>query len=58
MEKLSEHEKIQYWLYRITRNSIIDHYRAKSGKKVKLELKDELNIDLPAEDTHDNTKGA
>ncbi|HYG50256.1 MAG TPA: sigma-70 family RNA polymerase sigma factor [Flavobacteriales bacterium] len=55
--KLAEYEKIQYWLYRITRNSIIDHYRAKSGKKIRLEWKDEFTIDLPEEETHDNTKG-
>jgi RNA polymerase sigma-70 factor, ECF subfamily len=57
IETLSDKEKIQNWLYRITRNAIIDYYRAKSNKKKKLELTERFPADLEEEHSSDNTKG-
>jgi RNA polymerase sigma-70 factor, ECF subfamily len=57
LEQLSEKEKIQNWLYRITRNAVIDYYRTKGNKKKKLELTERFPIDLEEEEYSDNTKG-
>ena len=54
---LSDKEKIQNWLYRITRNTIIDYYRTNSGKKKKLEFKEVLPDNFDSEEVNDNTKG-
>jgi len=52
---LSDKEKMQNWLYRITRNTIIDYYRSNGRKKKTVELMDKF----PAPDNinNDNTKG-
>jgi RNA polymerase sigma-70 factor, ECF subfamily len=57
IETLSDKEKIQNWLYRITRNAIIDYYRSKGNKKRKLELTEKFPADLEEEQYSDNTKG-
>lgn len=57
IKTLSDSEKIQNWLYRITRNAVIDYYRANATKKKTLELKDKFPIDLTESDSEDNTKG-
>jgi RNA polymerase sigma-70 factor (ECF subfamily) len=57
IDTLSDKEKIQNWLYRITRNAIIDYYRMKGNKKKKLELTERFPIDLEEEHSSDNTKG-
>jgi RNA polymerase sigma-70 factor, ECF subfamily len=57
IETLSDKEKIQNWLYRITRNAIIDYYRSKANKKRKLELTEKFPADLEEERSSDNTKG-
>ena len=57
IETLSDKEKIQNWLYRITRNTIIDYYRTRASKKITLELKDKLPTELVDDDSEDNTKG-
>lgn len=44
IETLSDEDKIQNWLYRITRNAVIDYYRVKGSKKTTVEL-----IDFPEE---------
>ncbi|MCE3227150.1 MAG: subfamily polymerase sigma-24 subunit [Bacteroidetes bacterium] len=54
---LSDKEKITNWLYRITRNSIIDYYRTTKNKKKKLEFSEKLPADLMDEENDDNTKG-
>ena len=45
---LSSSEKLQNWLYRITRNAIIDYYRSKSGK-TSVEIESVLIEDLEDE---------
>jgi RNA polymerase sigma-70 factor, ECF subfamily len=57
IQTLSDEEKIQHWLYRITKNAIIDYYRAKAGKKKTLELNDAFFHDPAEEDADDHTKG-
>src|SRR5687767_1409298 len=54
---LSDKEKIQHWLYRITRNTIIDYYRTNATKKKHLELKEKLTDSFDGEEFEDNTKG-
>jgi RNA polymerase sigma-70 factor (ECF subfamily) len=57
IETLSDKEKIQNWLYRITRNAVIDYYRSKGSKKRKLELTEKFPADLEEEAHSDDTKG-
>lgn len=54
---LSDNEKIQNWLYRITRNSIIDYYRSKANKTKTVELKETLPNNLNDNEDVDTTKG-
>ncbi|MDP1801807.1 MAG: sigma-70 family RNA polymerase sigma factor [Bacteroidota bacterium] len=57
IDTLYDKEKIQNWLYRITRNAIIDYYRSKGNKKSNLELTEKFPADLDEEQSSDNTKG-
>ena len=57
IETLADQDKMQNWLYRITRNTIIDYYRSKSAKKIELELKEQWSTDLPEDENSDSTKG-
>jgi RNA polymerase sigma-70 factor, ECF subfamily len=54
---LADKDKMQNWLYRITRNTIIDYYRSKATKKIELELKEQWGHDLPEDELPDHTKG-
>lgn len=54
---LSDKEKIQNWLYGITRNAIIDYYRSNGKKRKKLELTEWFPYDLEEDHSSDNTKG-
>jgi RNA polymerase sigma-70 factor, ECF subfamily len=57
IEKLSDKEKVQNWLYRITRNTIIDYYRVNANRSRTLELKEQLPNHLTDDHYEDNTKG-
>lgn len=57
ISSLENRDKLQHWLYRITRNTIIDHYRRKATKKIDLELKEQWQYDLPEDENNDSTKG-
>lgn len=57
IKTLSDKEKIQNWLYRITRNAIIDYYRTNANKKKTVELKEKLPTELEEDESNDNTKG-
>src|SRR5690349_5468972 len=57
IEKLSDKEKVQNWLYRITRNTIIDYYRVKANKTRTHEIKEQLPVNLTENHYEDNTKG-
>ena len=47
---LKENDKLKNWIYQITRNTIIDHYRVlQKGKN------SELNFNIPEEDLPDNS---
>jgi RNA polymerase sigma-70 factor, ECF subfamily len=56
VNKLSEEEKLQSWVFTITRNAIIDYYRVNASKKnVAVDVQMEENI---LEEVHDDpTKG-
>jgi len=47
LDSLRETEKLQAWLYRITRNAIVDHYRQQRPRE---SLPEELAADDPADD--------
>jgi RNA polymerase sigma-70 factor (ECF subfamily) len=52
---LSDKEKMQNWLYRITRNTIIDYYRVKGKRQKPVEFKEKFAVEN--EVTEDTTKG-
>ena len=56
VNKLSDEEKLQSWVYTITRNAIIDYYRTNSSKK-NIELDNLLEESIPDEPNFDSTKG-
>lgn len=53
---LSEKEKIQNWLFTVTRNAVIDYYRVNS-KKQNVELDQKFSEQLLDEEIVDSTKG-
>jgi RNA polymerase sigma-70 factor (ECF subfamily) len=53
---LNRQEKLQSWIYAITRNAIIDYYRAGSGKN-RLSLNENLADSFTEEEYNDTTKG-
>lgn len=55
-DTLSEKEKIQNWLFTVTRNAVIDYYRA-NAKRKNVELSDAITEQLLDEGTADATKG-
>jgi RNA polymerase sigma-70 factor, ECF subfamily len=56
VNSLSEKEKIQNWLFTVTRNAVIDYYRVNS-KRRKIELDQVMANQLLDEETADDTKG-
>jgi RNA polymerase sigma-70 factor, ECF subfamily len=55
-DSLSGKEKIQNWLFTVTRNAVIDYYRV-NGKKRNVELNESLSEKLLVEENTDDTKG-
>jgi RNA polymerase sigma-70 factor, ECF subfamily len=55
-ELLSEKDKIKNWLFTVTKNAVIDYYRARSNKK-SFQLDEALAEQLFEEETIDSTKG-
>ncbi|MFD0695373.1 RNA polymerase sigma factor SigZ [Paenibacillus sp. GCM10027628] len=53
LDHLKDSEKLQSWIYQITRNSIIDYYR-----KGKSQLLDELPLNLPSPETSEEVNEA
>ncbi len=56
VDKLNEEEKLKNWIFTITRNAVIDYYRANASRK-KVAVTTEVDEDLFEEDTADTTKG-
>jgi RNA polymerase sigma-70 factor (ECF subfamily) len=56
IDDLSESQKLQSWIYAITRNSIIDYYRA-NAKKKDLSYDEGLNENFSEQENPDTTKG-
>jgi RNA polymerase sigma-70 factor (ECF subfamily) len=56
VNKLSEKEKLQSWVFTITRNAIIDYYRVNATKKNIL-MGEDLAQQVLEEENSDNTKG-
>lgn len=55
-DSLSDKDKIQNWLFTITRNAVIDYYRVNSKKK-NVELSESIAEQLLDEENTDPTKG-
>ncbi|MGB1259954.1 MAG: RNA polymerase sigma factor SigZ [Akkermansiaceae bacterium] len=47
LDSLKEESRLESWLYQITRNTIIDHYRS---RQTKVEFDEKFQNDNPAED--------
>jgi RNA polymerase sigma-70 factor, ECF subfamily len=56
IDKLQDAEKLKSWIYTISRNAIIDYYRANSNNK-RSALDDSLEESVPETDSVDATKG-
>jgi RNA polymerase sigma-70 factor, ECF subfamily len=56
INKLSDEEKLQSWIYTITRNAIIDYYRVNASQK-KLSVDSEMEKTIFEEEQPDSTKG-
>ncbi|MFZ6012499.1 MAG: RNA polymerase sigma factor SigZ [Bacteroidota bacterium] len=56
ISKLGEKEKLQSWIYAITRNAIIDYYRANANKR-SVAIDENLEESLAEEKRADDTKG-
>lgn len=56
VNKLSDEEKLQSWIFTITRNSIIDYYRAKASRK-SIVIDKEMEESILDERGDDPTKG-
>ena len=56
VDKLTEQEKLQSWIYTITRNAIIDYYRVNATKK-NVVMNEYLEESILEEETEDPTKG-
>lgn len=57
LEDLQRKEKLQSWIYAITRNAIIDYYRANAGKKDLLVAEEQIADSFTDEEYNDTTKG-
>jgi len=55
-DSLSEKEKIQNWLFTVTRNAVIDYYRV-NAKKKNVELNESIAEQLLDDESTDPTKG-
>lgn len=55
-DSLSEKDKIQNWLFTVTRNAVIDYYRV-NAKKKNVELNESISEQLLEEENTDSTKG-
>jgi RNA polymerase sigma-70 factor (ECF subfamily) len=55
-DSLSEKDKVQNWLFTITKNAVIDYYRARS-KKMTFQLDDVLTEQLREEEVTDGSEG-
>lgn len=55
-DSLSEKEKIQNWLFTVTKNAVIDYYRV-NAKKKSVELSNSISEQLIYEEGFDSTKG-
>ncbi len=53
---LSEKEKVQNWLFTVTKNAVIDYYRV-NGKKRNVALDEKFAEELLDEENTDSTKG-
>ena len=56
VDKLSEDKKLKGWIFTITRNAVIDYYRANASKK-KFADSAEFENNIMEENTPDSTKG-
>lgn len=56
VSKLQEHEKLKSWIYTITRNAIIDYYRANSNNK-RIAITEDFEKTLPETESLDATGG-
>lgn len=56
LDSLNRREKLQSWIFTITRNNINDYYRKKSGL-TNISLEDELTGDTTVEEYNDTVKG-
>ena len=56
IKKLADTEKLQSWIYAITRNAIIDYYRANANTN-SVSVDEVLEDSLSEEETFDSTKG-
>jgi RNA polymerase sigma-70 factor (ECF subfamily) len=54
LDKLEEKIKLKSWLFTITRNAVIDYYRANANKRI---VSDETDEDFFTSDDPDPTKG-
>lgn len=55
-DSLSEKEKLQNWLFKVTRNAVIDYYRVRANKR-NIQLDEAVADQLLDEETVDSTKG-
>lgn len=56
IDTLKDDEKLKSWIYAITRNAIIDHYRTNAGNK-NLYINENFDLDILNEEDVDTTKG-
>jgi RNA polymerase sigma-70 factor (ECF subfamily) len=56
LESVNRQEKLQSWIYSITRNNITDYYRRKAGSS-SITFQDQLAEDTSDEEYNDVTKG-
>src|SRR5688572_14984125 len=56
LDKLTEDVKLKNWIFTVTRNAIIDYYRANANKK-KVEAPQELTDEIAEHEDSDSTKG-
>ena len=56
VSQLSEDEKLKNWIFTITRNAVIDYYRANAARK-KVAISTTIEDNIFEEDTVDATKG-
>jgi len=56
IDKLRDEQKVSSWVYQISRNTIIDHYRSNSKNIISNDLTVEQNVELPIEEARDFEK--